>query len=74
MKPIVIILAAQAQQQARVPIPLMPKELGASIVGKDAVEFFAKAIVADCMAEVRKLVSADTASAVEQQINEHFGF
>jgi hypothetical protein len=74
MNPIVVILASKAQLEALVPTPMMPKQMGEGIVGKHAIELFAKAIVADCIVEVKKVVAADIADTIEQKINEHFGF
>jgi len=75
MNPRIDELATQAEQQALAQIAGAAEivSLGKALPGDVAIELFAKAIVADCMVEVKKLVAANTADTIEQQIKEHFG-
>jgi hypothetical protein len=76
MNPRIDELANQAQKEAlaQVADAVELVSLGKALAGDVAIELFAKAIIADCMVEVKKLVAADTADTIEQQIKEHFGF
>jgi len=75
MNPRIDELANQAQKEAlaQVADAVELVSLGKALAGDVAIELFAKAIVSDCMAEVKKLVVANTADTIEQQIKEHFG-